>query len=338
VLYSVLGTSGMRVSKLALGTATFGVAPTEADADGVIGAALDAGINVIDTANAYGNLAHFDRPGVAPAAQRRSAEEIIGAVLKGRRDDVILSTKASEAVGPGANDGGLSRRHLVQQLERSLRRLRTGHVDLFYAHHPDPHTPLGETLMTLDDLVRSGKTRSYGLSTYPAWQTVEALWTSDRRNLHAPACLQVRYNLVARQVEAEIVPLALRFGLSLVVFSPLAGGLLTSAANRSRPYVGETRWGGGAFTGSQLAAAARLDHVAAEWGHSPVDLALAWALSRPGVAAAVIGPETPEEVARSAAAVDLMTQLSPEQYASLQDIGASGVTDPAPRERQPLPG
>jgi aryl-alcohol dehydrogenase-like predicted oxidoreductase len=331
VLYSVLGTSGMRVSKLALGTATFGVAPTEAQADRVIGAAVDAGINLIDTANAYGNLAHFDRPGAPPASERASAEEIIGACLKGRRDELVISTKASEPIGANVNDRGLSRRHLLAQIDRSLSRLRTDHVDIFYAHHPDPDTPIEDTLMTLDDLVRSGKARTYGLSTYPAWATVHALWTADRRNLHSPVCLQVRYSMVARQVETEIVPTALRFGLSLVVFSPLAGGLLTAAASRHRPYRGEVRWGGGTFTESQQAAAEQLETTAGEWGCPPAQLALAWALQRPTIASAIIGPESSEELEEVVGAVDLGAQLSAEQYRRLDEIGATGVADPSPR-------
>lgn len=318
----------MRVSRLALGTATFGVAPTEESADRVIGVALEVGINMIDTANAYGNLAHFDRAGVAPARQRHSAEEIIGTVLGSRRDAVLVSTKASEVVGPGVNDAGLSRRHLVEQLERSLRRLRTDHVDLFYAHHPDADTPLEETLFVLDELVRAGKTRSYGLSTYPAWQTMHALWLCDKRNLRTPACLQVRYNLVARQVETEIIPLAASFGLSLVAFSPLGGGLLTSSKERERPYAGETRWGGGAFTSSQIAAATKLEEIATLWGHPPARLALAWLLRRPGVAAAIIGPESPDEILESAAAVPLAAALGDAELAILDEVGAAGVTDP----------
>jgi aryl-alcohol dehydrogenase-like predicted oxidoreductase len=335
--FSVLGTSGIRISKVALGTATFGVAPRQADAGRLIGAALDVGINAIDTANAYGNLPHFDRPGVEQASQRHSAEEIIGATLKGRRDSVILSTKASEPVGPGPNDRGLSRRHLIEQLERSLRRLCTDHVDIFYAHHPDPDTPLEDTLMTLDDLVRSGKARCYGLSTYPAWQSVEALWVSDRRNLHRPACLQVRYNMAARQVETEIVPAAVRFGMSLVAFSPLGGGLLAPAAVRNRVYAGEKRWGGGAFTESQLALAERLERTAAEWGLSPAQLGLAWVLSRPAVATAVIGAETAEEVAASVTAVELLPRLTLEQSATLDDISAATVVDPVPRASPTFP-
>lgn len=332
--YSLLGNTGMKVSKVILGTALFGVAPLEADADALIGAALDAGINAIDTANAYGNLPHFDRPGVPPAADRSSAEEIIGRALVGRRDQVVLSTKASEPVGPGPNDRGLSRRHLTEQLERSLKRLRTDHVDMFYAHHPDPDTPLEQTIATLNDFVWSGKARSYALSTFPAWQTMQALWTSDKRNLLPPSCLQVRYSMVARQVETEIVPVAREYGLSLVVFSPLAGGLLAGPRSRSRDWAGETRWGGGGFTESQLAAAAQLDELARAWGSTAAELALSWAITRPTVAAAIIGSETPEEIAQSVSAVELADSLDAEQLALLDEIGRSGIIDAAPRPRR----
>lgn len=335
--YAVLGTSGMRVSRLVLGTATFGVAPDERAADQLIGAAIDAGINVIDTANAYGNLAHFDRQGGPPAAQRRSAEEIIGASLGGRRDSLLLCTKASEPVGPGVNDSGLSRRHLIEQIDQSLRRLRTDHVDVFYAHHPDPDTPLEETLCVLDDLARAGKTRSYGLSTYPAWQTMHALWLCDRRNLRAPSCLQVRYNLVARQPESDLVPLAREFGLAILAFSPIAGGLLTTAVDRQRPYAGEIRWGGGAFTASQIAAAEELERLAHAWKQTPARLALAWLLRRPAVAAAIIGPESADELAANVAAVDLAEELEEPQLAALDAIGAAGIVDPSPRPRATQP-
>ena len=334
--YSTLGTSGMRVSRLVLGTALFGVAPVERDVDSLIGAALDIGINAIDTANAYGNLPHFDRPGVPPAADRKSAEELIGAVLGSRRDDIILSTKASEPVGPGVNDRGLSRRHLFEQLDHSLRRLRTGHVDIFYAHHPDPNTPLEQTVAALDDLIRAGKTRSWALSTFPAWQTMHALWISDHRNLLPPVCLQVRYSMVARQVETEIIPVAREFDLSLIVFSPLAGGLLAGRVARERDWSGEKRWGGGAFTPSQLAAAEELDALGSEWGHDPAELALAWVISRPTVAAAIVGPESAAELARSAAAVDLAAQLEPEQLERLSEIGRTGIIEAASRPPKPV--
>jgi aryl-alcohol dehydrogenase-like predicted oxidoreductase len=336
VKYSVLGNTGMRISKVVLGTALFGVAPLDSDADALIGAALDAGINAIDTANAYGNLPHFDRPGVPPAAERASAEEIIGRAIVGRRDQVVLSTKASEPVGPGPNDRGLSRRHLTEQLERSLKRLRTDHVDLFYAHHPDPDTPIEQTIATLNDFVWSGKARSYALSTFPAWQTMQALWTSDKRNLLPPACLQVRYSMVARQVEAEIVPVAREYGLSLVVFSPLAGGLLAGAGARSKDWAGETRWGGGRFTESQLAAATQLEELAREWDSTPAELALCWTLTRPTVAAAIIGAETPAEIAQSVSAVELAESLDAAQLSQLDEIGRSGIIDAVPRPPRPL--
>jgi aryl-alcohol dehydrogenase-like predicted oxidoreductase len=216
-------------------------------------------------------------------------------------------------------------------LEQSLRRLRTGRVDLFYAHHPDPDTPLLETLMTLDHLVDQGKAMSYGLSTYPAWQTVQALWHCHEHHLLPPACLQVRYNLVARQVEAEILPAARHWGLSVVAFSPLAGGLLTGEAARSRPYIGETRWGGQAFTPSQLVAARALDQLASAWGLPAHGLALAWLLSRPGVTAAIIGAEGPAEVMASVQSLDVAAQLDGAQVAELDLVGATGVIDPPGR-------
>ncbi|WP_343448485.1 aldo/keto reductase [Micromonospora oryzae] len=331
--YALLGPSGIRVSRIALGTATFGVAPDAACADAVVGAALDAGINLVDTANAYGNLPHFDRPGVPPAAERESAEEILGRALAGRRDDVVLCTKAQEPVGPGVNDRGLSRRHLFAQLDRSLRRLRTDHVDVFYAHHPDPATPLETTLAALDDLVRAGKARHCALSTFPAWQTVHALWICDDRRLHPPVALQVRYHLFARGVEAEIVPLADRFGLSVVAFSPLAGGLLAGAAARTRAHAGESRWGGGAFTPSQQAAAAQVEEIAAAAGHRADELAVAWLLSRPTVAAAIVGAENPEEVAAAGRAAALIPDA--EVLARLDAIDVAEIREPKPRVARP---
>jgi 1-deoxyxylulose-5-phosphate synthase len=333
VRYTYLGTTGIAVSRIALGTSLFGVAP---DADGareMIAAADDLGVNVIDTADAYGNLPHFDRPGVPPAAERESAEEIIGRALGARREKFVLSTKAMEPVGPDVNDRGLSRRHLYDALDRSLRRLRTDHVDLFYAHHPDPSTPLESTVATMDQLVRAGKVRHWALSTYPAWQTVQALWIADDRRLEPPVALQVRYHLLARGAETEIVPAAHRFGLSLMVFSPLGGGLLAGRSAADRHFAGETRWGGAAFTPSQLAAAERLDTVAAAAGRPAAQLALAWLLGRPGVASAIVGPESVADLEAAAGAVDL--ELTDDVRAALDALADPPVTEPAPRPRRP---
>ena len=317
MLYSVLGTSGMRVSKLALGTATFGVAPTKAEADRVIGAAMDAGINLIDTANAYGNLAHFDRPGAPPANERSSAEEIIGACLKGRRDELVISTKASEPIGPNVNDRGLSRRHLVAQIDRSLSRLRTDHVDIFYAHHPDPDTPLEDTLMTLDDLVRSGKARTYGLSTYPAWATVHALWTARQAQPSLPGlptgALQPGGATGGNRDRPRGPPVrALPGGVQ-----PLGRGAVD---RRGQPAPAAT---GARCVGVEAPSPSRSKpppgssrRLAGEWGCSPAQLALAWVLQRPAVASAIIGPESSEELEDVVGAVDLGAQLSAEPVPS----------------------
>ena len=181
---SVLGSTGVRVSRVCVGTATFGVAPSPHDADGVVGAALDLGINFFDTANVYGSTPTFDRPGAPPASERESAEEILGRALAGRRDEVVLATKSGERrFDPAA---GLSRRYIIQQVEQSLRRLRTDHLDLYYAHFPDPDTPLEQTLAVYDDLIRQGKLRYVALSNHPAWQLTEALWIADDRRLASP--------------------------------------------------------------------------------------------------------------------------------------------------------
>jgi aryl-alcohol dehydrogenase-like predicted oxidoreductase len=183
--YALLGSTGVKVSRICVGTATFGVAPSERDADRVVHAALDLGINFVDTANVYGILSTFDRPGAPPAAEREPAERILGRALAGRRDDVVIATKSCVEVGPGVNDRGLSRRHIIQQVENSLRRLETDYIDLYYAHNPDPDTPLEQTLSVYDDLVRQGKLRYVALSNHPAWQLTHALWIADDRRLQA---------------------------------------------------------------------------------------------------------------------------------------------------------
>ena len=179
----LLGPTGVKVSKICLGTATFGVAPDAQEAKRVVDAALDLGINFFDTANVYGATPTFDRPGVPPAAEREPAEQILGRALAGRRDDVVIATKCGERrFDPAA---GLSRRYIIQQVEQSLRRLGTDYIDLYYAHFPDPDTPLDQTLAVYDDLVRQGKLRYVALSNYPAWQVAHALWIADDRRLAA---------------------------------------------------------------------------------------------------------------------------------------------------------
>lgn len=317
--YHSLGATGVKVSCIGLGTATFGVAPLAADADRLIGRALDLGINLVDTANSYGNQARFDRAGAPPAAARASAEEIVGRALGSRRHDVVLCTKVMEPVGDGPNARGLSRRHLFEQVEISLRRLGTDHIDVYYAHHPDPATPIEQTLRAFDDLVRQGKILYGALSTYPAWQMTEALWQAERLGAAVPVCNQIAYSLANRRAaEQEVLPACRRFGMGVTVFSPLAGGLLAGPAVRERAVAGSRRWGGSGFTASQVALAERLEAVSAETGHPPAVLALGWLVAQPGISAALVGPETIAELEAnaSAGAIDLPAAL-------LERIGAT---------------
>jgi aryl-alcohol dehydrogenase-like predicted oxidoreductase len=317
--YATLGSTGVKVSCIGLGTATFGVAPLAEEAGRMIGRALDLGINLVDTANSYGNQARFDRAGAPPAAARESAEEIVGRAIGARRHEVVLCSKVMEPVGAGSNERGLSRRHIFDQVETSLRRLGTDHLDLYYAHHPDPATPLEQTLRAFDDLVRQGKIRYSALSTYPAWQMTEALWTADRRGFAPPVCNQIAYNLANRAAELEMLPACRQFGVGVTVFSPLAGGLLAGPAVRQRPVAGGLRWGASGFSGRQVALAERLEAQAAESGQSPAVLALAWLVSRPAISAALIGPETITELEANAAAGAV--DLTPDLLARVDSIG-----------------
>jgi aryl-alcohol dehydrogenase-like predicted oxidoreductase len=319
--YALLGRTGVRVSNIALGTAAFGIAPLEEDADALVGRALDLGVNHFDTANTYGNQARFDRPGVPPADQRKSAEEILGKALRGRRHEAVIATKVQERVGPGPNDTGLSRRHILEQVEASLRRLGTDYIDIYYAHHPDPDIPIGETLDVFDGLIKQGKVRYCALSQYPAWRLTEAMLVAERLILHSPVALQVPYSLANRSIEPEIVPACLHLRLPVLAFSPLAGGLLSGTAALERPYVGNLRWGGRGFSEDQADLARKLDDLAHEAGHLPAQLALAWLLSRPAVCGAIIGAEKIETLEISAAATDL--EIDPDLLSRLDELTSS---------------
>jgi len=305
--YSLLGPTGVRVSKICLGTATFGVAPDGQDAERVVDAALDLGINFFDTANVYGASPTFDRPGVPSAAEREPAERILGRALAGRRDDVVIATKSGERrFDPVA---GLSRRYIIQQVEHSLRRLGTDYIDLYYVRFPDPHTPLERTLSVYDDLVQQGKLRYIALSNHPAWQVIHALWIADNRRLAAaPVCVQVRYNLIDRAAEDELAPACLQFGLSILPFNPLHGGLLAGTQIPQRGTHGDQRFGGSGFTGTELEVGRAVARLSQDWGLQPYQVSLAWLLSRPAVASAIVGAETVEEITVNATAADVVLE------------------------------
>lgn len=292
--YSTLGSTGLQVSALCLGTATFGVAPAEVSAERLVHSALDLGMNFIDTANSYGNQSRFDRAGVPPAPLRPWAEELIGQALRGRRDRVVLASKVSEPVEDAPNSGswtggGMTRKHVVQQLETSLRRLQTDYLDIYHVHHPDPHTHVHEWIATMEDLIRNGKIRHYALSTFAAWESAQVIMEAQRHTWRSPACHQVRYNLIDREVEREVVPAARHYDLPLTAFSPLAGGLLSSSYGRS--LTGAERWGGSPPTPAAQGVTERFHALIRTHGIPSEGAAIAWLLQRPMVASVIVGPE-----------------------------------------------
>ena len=320
--YSLLGPTGVKVSTICLGTATFGVAPNAQEAERVVDAALDLGINFFDTANVYGASPTFDRPGVPPAAEREPAEQILGRALAGRRDEAVIATKCGERrFDPAA---GLSRRYIIQQVEQSLRRLGTDYIDLYYGHFPDPDTPLDQTLAVYDDLVRQGKVRYVALSNHPAWQVTHAMWIADDRRLAAaPVCVQVKYNLIDRAAEHELAPACVQFGLSIVPFGPLHGGLLASTQVEQREFSGDKRFGGSGFTEIELEVGRAVERLSQDWSLQPYQVSLAWLLSRPAVASVIVGVETVEEITANATAADV--KLEQAQLDALTALRAGDV-------------
>ncbi len=292
--YRRLGASGLRVSVIGLGGNTFG-RYTDAEGTGrVISAALDAGINFFDTANIY-------NAGVS--------EEHLGQALKDRRDEVVIATKAGMRMGPGPNETGSSRKHLIASLHASLRRLQTDYVDLLQIHTYDPETPLEETLSALNDLVRSGAVRYIGCSNYDAWRMTRALWISDRCGWAPFISNQPEYNLLSRDVERELVPACQELGVGIIPYYPLASGLLTGKYTAGQPAPEGTRgYNNPRFAErlqpETLEKVAKLDTWARARGHTVGELALAWLAARPAVATVIAGVRKPEQVAANAAAAD----------------------------------
>jgi aryl-alcohol dehydrogenase-like predicted oxidoreductase len=208
----------------------------------------------------------------------------------------------------------------MREAERSLRRLGTDHIDIYHLHHPDPDTAIEETLGAIDDLVTQGKVRYVGLSTYSGWELAQAVMVADHLRLARPVLNQVSYNMLSRAVEKEVVPAAQEFGLSLTCFSPLAGGALAGTAVMNRAYSGMKRWGAPFdYTPEQREAAAGLEELAGQWGYSPAQIALRWLLTRPTLAVAIIGPETPGELQHNLGVFDV--QLDDKQLEQLDSIG-----------------
>ena len=284
----VLGRSGIRVSPLGLGTMVLG-AWGNTDHDEcvrVIHRALDAGINLVDSADVYA---------------AGESEEIVGRALKGKRDDVVLATKFHGPMGSDANEQGNSRRWIMRAIEGSLRRLDTDHVDLYQIHRPDPDTSIEETIDALTDLVRAGKIRAWGTSTFPAAELVEACWAAERRHVAAPHSEQPPYSILNRGIERDVLPVCQHYGIGVLVWSPLAGGWLTGKYRRREPAPEGSRaeTNPDHFDGDnprKFDAVERLAQIADDAGMPLAHLALAWAVEHPAVTTALIGVRTVEQL------------------------------------------
>jgi aryl-alcohol dehydrogenase-like predicted oxidoreductase len=313
-----MGQTGLKVSAVCLGTMTFAHQADEAASFAILDRAAGAGVNFIDTADCY------PVPPTPETAGR--TEEVVGKWLAGKRDAFVLATKCRIRVGTGPNDEGLSRRHILRAVDDSLRRLRTDYLDLYQAHAPDPETPLEESLRAFDDLVRQGKVRYVGCSNYPAWQVALGLGISARHGLARFDCVQPRYNLLYRDIEAELLPLCRQEGLGVIAYNPLAGGFLSGKYSGLDELPAGTRFSLGK-TGelyrerywhrAQLEAVQKLQQHFAAKGVSLVSAAVAWVLAQPGVTSAIVGASKAGQLAESLAAVDLTLDAADREVCNL---------------------
>ena len=302
-----MGRTGLKVTELCLGTMTFGHQCDEPTSFAILNRAADAGVNFLDTADAY------PVPPTPETAGR--TEEIIGKWLAGKRDRFVLATKCRMRVGHGPNDEGLSRRHILRAAEDSLRRLRTDYIDLYQSHSHDSETPLEETLRAFDDLVRQGKVRYVGCSNYTAWQLALCVGISERLHLARYDCVQPRYNLLYREIESELLPLCRDQGIGVIAYNPLAGGFLSGKYRTLEQLPPGTRFTLGK-TGdlyrerywhqTQLEAVEQLRKHFEPRGKSMVTVAVAWVLAQPGITSAIVGASKAEQLDASLAAVDLV--------------------------------
>ncbi|MCB9452703.1 MAG: aldo/keto reductase [Anaerolineaceae bacterium] len=320
--YRSLGRTGVQVSALCLGCMNFGGKTLEAESMDMIDHALDTGVNFLDTANVY---------------SRGRSEEVVGKALKrnGQRDRIVLATKVH---GRMDDDdilaAGNNRRHIIQQCEASLRRLQTDYIDLYQIHRPQSHTPIDETLRALDDLIRAGKVRYVGTSTFPAWEVMESLWVSKELGLNRFISEQPPYHLLDRSIERELIPLAQTYGLAILPWSPLARGFLSGKYQRGQDIPGDSRFASDIATNntpfverthqhfSDLAYGVleTVEALAAEKGCTPSQVALAWCINQPGVTSPIIGPRTMAHLEDNLGALDVT--ITDEDRARLDAVAA----------------
>jgi len=296
--YRQLGHTGVEVSTLCLGTMLFGPWGNRDHDESIriIHRALDAGVNFVDTADVYA---------------AGESEQIVGKALRGRRDDVVLATKFHGPMGDDRNRRGTSRRWIMQAVDDSLRRLGTDWIDLYQVHRPEPHVDIDETLGALTDLVRSGKVRYLGSSTYPAHAIVEAQWTAQRRNRERFVCEQPPYSMLVRGIEADVLPVCQDHGMGVICWSPLAGGWLSGRDDLTKPGSNRAERIPLRFdmtlaeNQAKLAAARSLAGVAADAGLEPIQMALGFVVNHPAVTSAIIGGRTMEQLESQLGAADV---------------------------------
>jgi len=291
--YRRLGRSGLKVSEICVGTMTFGHGTDMAEAERIVHTSLDAGVTFFDTADGYSD---------------GESETMLGRALGTRRRDAVIATKVFNAMGPGPNDSGMSRVHIMHAVEDSLRRLGTDYIDVYYIHHVDTQTPLEEMLRAFDDLVRQGKIRYTACSNYEAWRLMEALWISDSRGLARFEAYQPQYSLVVRDIEEELVPVCTLKGLGMVVWAPLAGGYLSGKYQPGQSSVAGSRsaenWAFPTrfFHPDHPTILAELLTVARDLGRSPAQVAVRWVLQQPQVTSAIVGARTTDQLSDTLAA------------------------------------
>jgi 1-deoxyxylulose-5-phosphate synthase len=303
-----MGRTGLKVSEVCLGTMTFGGQCDDVMSFAIMDTAVELGVDFFDAADVY-------PVGGARGSVGRT-EEIIGRWLKGRREQIVLATKCWGAMSAKPNDRGLSRKHIFDAIEASLRRLQTDYIDLYQVHFPDTETPLDETLRALDDVVRQGKARYIGCSNFPAWLLASALWTSDKHGWARFDCVQPRYNLLFREIEHELLPLCRHHGVGVIAYNPLAGGFLTGKHKASPEPEAGTRFAISGRVGAvyrqrywqeaQFAIVSQLQEFFAARNKSLTQVAVAWVLAQPDVTAAIVGATSPEQLRQSIPATELM--------------------------------
>jgi 1-deoxyxylulose-5-phosphate synthase len=310
--YKQMGRTGLKVSAMSIGTMFFGTQVAEEEAIKTLDLAFEKGINMFDTADAYG---------------LGKSEEIVGKAIKNKRQSVVLATKIGHRGGRGPNDSGLSREHIIQGVEVSLKRLGTDYIDIYYAHTPDYATPIEETLRAFDHLVQQGKVRYVACSNIRAWQLTKSLWVSDKNNLARYDCIQSVYNLLTRDVEYELLPCCAAEGVGVTVFNPLAAGFLTGKYDPNQPPPADNRFGRERtgkreqelyWSPANFKAVAELKKVAEDHGRSLVQFALAWIINNPVVSSAIVGASSAKQLEDNVKAVDI--KLSDEEKKACDEV------------------